>query len=279
MDRRRFLGTAVAAGAGVVGVRGAEERKKPMLGYDNFAVRAMGWKAAELIDYAVELEVDSLFITDLEAFESLEEAALKELRKRADDAGVSLLLGTWSICPSSVTFKDKWGSADEHLALGVRAAKALGSPVLRVILGSNKDRLTEGGIEARIAEMVKLLKKNRSVCLDAGVKVAVENHAGDMHSLELAELVEAAGTDFVGVNLDAGNAVWSLEDPLQNLENEGPLDLGKSDSVVRPRSVIHQPQTPRQMFDVDHMVFAHHPGVFDDVFQFPDIARVVVSHQ
>ena len=52
MDRRSFLGTAVAAvaGAGVVGARGTEERKKLMLGYDNFAFRAMGWKAAEFID-------------------------------------------------------------------------------------------------------------------------------------------------------------------------------------------------------------------------------------
>jgi sugar phosphate isomerase/epimerase len=221
MDRRKFLGTAVAAGAGVVGVSGAEEKKKLVLGYDNFAVRAMGWKAAELIDYAVKLEVDSLFITDLDAFESLEDKALREVKKRADDAGVRLYLGTWSICPSSVTFKDNRGNADEHLALGVRAARALGSPVLRVILGSNKDRLADGGIEARIADMVKTLKKNRGVCMDAGVKVAVENHAGDMHSLELAGLVEAAGREFVGVNLDAGNAVWCLEDPLQNLENLG----------------------------------------------------------
>ena len=89
------------------------------------------------------------------------------------------------------------------------------------LVSRHKDRLTEGGIKARIGDMVKLLKRNRSVCVDAGVKVAVENHAGDMHSLELAELVEAAGRDFVGVNLDSGNAVWCLEDPLQNLENLG----------------------------------------------------------
>jgi len=236
MDRRGFLGVAAgAAAAGVAGLRG--EGVKPaklLLGYDNFAVRAMGWKAARLIDYAAELAVDTLFITDLDAFESLEEAALVELRKRAGDAGVRLYLGTWSICPSSATFKDKWGTADEHLALGVRAAKALGSPVLRVILGSNKDRLGDGGIGARIADMVAVLKRNRGLCVDSGVKVAVENHAGDMHSLELAGLVEQAGPDFVGVNLDSGNAVWCCEDPLQNLENLGKYVLSTSlrDSAV-----------------------------------------------
>ena len=53
------------------------------------------------------------------------------------------------------------------------------------------------------------------------MKIAIENHAGDMHSTELARLVEAAGTDFVGVNFDSGNALWTLEDPMDCLENLG----------------------------------------------------------
>ncbi|NNC88094.1 MAG: sugar phosphate isomerase/epimerase [Akkermansiaceae bacterium] len=220
-NRRKFLGTL--GGIAVAGPARAADRDplRLALGYDNFAVRAMGWKAPALIDYAAKLKVDTLFITDFGAFEKMDEASLAEVKKKAADAGVKLYLGTWSICPSSVTFKDDWGTADEHLQLGIRAAKALGSPVLRVILGSNKDRLTPGGIEARIADTVAVLKRNRNRCVDAGVKVAVENHAGDMHSLELAGLVEDAGPDFVGVNLDSGNAVWTLERPIDNLENLG----------------------------------------------------------
>lgn len=231
---------ALAAGAGIAPwLRAAEEsglKPKLALGYDNFAVRAMGWKAEELIDHAVKLKVDSLFITDLFAFRSLEPGPLAEVRKRAEQAGVKLFLGTWSLCPSSPSFNDAWGSAEEHLATGVRVAQALGSPVLRVVLGSDKDRTTEGGIRARIADMVEFLKANRSVATDAGVKIAVENHAGDMHSLELRDLVEAAGSDYVGVNLDAGNAVWALETPLQNLENLGKHVLTTSlrDSSVWP---------------------------------------------
>jgi sugar phosphate isomerase/epimerase len=53
------------------------------------------------------------------------------------------------------------------------------------------------------------------------VKIAVENHGGDLHSLELARLIEEAGPDFVGANMDSGNAVSALEDPLENLENLG----------------------------------------------------------
>jgi sugar phosphate isomerase/epimerase len=74
----------------------------------------------------------------------------------------------------------------------------------------------------------------RSRAVDAGVKIAIENHAGDMHSTELARLVEAAGTDFVGVNFDSGNALWTLEDPLDALGNLGRYTVTTSlrDSAV-----------------------------------------------
>ena len=205
-----------------------------MLGYDNFAVRAMGWKAKALIDHAVKLKVDTLFITDLDAFESLEDQALAVVKNHAYEKGIKLYLGTWSICPSSESFKNNRGTAEEHLQLGMRAAKALGSPVLRVVLGSAKDRGTPGGIEARIEDTVKVLKGSRGLSEELGVKIAMENHAGDMHSLELKSLVEQAGKDFVGVNLDSGNAVWTLETPMENLENLGQYTLTTSlrDSLV-----------------------------------------------
>lgn len=198
----------------------AQESRKPLLlGYDNFAVRAMAWKARELIDYAVKLKVDTVFITDLDAFESLDPKALAEIKKYADDRGVLIYLGTWSICPTSVSFRDNRGTADEHLQLGLKSARALGSPVLRVVLGNGEDRTTPGGIAARIEDTAKVLQRNKRLANDLGVKIAIENHAGDMHSLELKSLIELAGKDFVGANLDSGNGVWTLETPLENLEN------------------------------------------------------------
>ena len=227
MRRREILSGAGAFAAGMV--LGQEAGKKKLaLGYDNFAVRAMGWKSRKLIDYAVKLKVDTVFITDLDAFESLDNDHLENVRKYAEGKGIRVYLGTWSVCPTSVSFKKKWGTAEEHLRFGIKAAKALGSPVLRVILGKGADRLTKGGIEARIEDTVKELKKVKGLCEELEVKVAMENHAGDMHSLELVSLVEQAGPDFVGVNLDAGNAVWTLETPLSNLENLGKYVLTTS---------------------------------------------------
>lgn len=106
--------------------------------------------------------------------------------------------------------------------------------MFRVILGNGADRLTEGGIEARIADTVKVCKALRSQAVDAGVKIAVENHAGDMQAWELATLVEAAGKDYVGVNLDSGNATWTLEDPVRSLEILAPYAVTTSlrDSMI-----------------------------------------------
>ena len=154
--------------------------------------------------------------------------SLEEIARYASDRGIGIELGSWSICPTSTTFRKDWGSAEEHLALGIRMARALGSKAFRVILGNHQDRLTEGGIAARIDDTVKVLRACRGRALDAGVKVAVENHAGDLHSRELLRLVEEAGADFVGVNFDSGNALWTLEDPLAALERLAPHVLTTS---------------------------------------------------
>lgn len=224
--RRTFLATLTAA---LAAPAFAETKKLGIrLGFDNFAVRAMGWKAAQLLDYAAQLKCDTLFISDIESYESLEDAALREVRKKADDLGIAIYTGGWSICPTSVRFRKTWGTAEEHLRLGIRVAKTLGSPVYRVVLGAMEDRQTEGGIRARIADTVKVLKACRGAALNAGVKIAVENHAGDMHSWELRDLVEEAGKDFVGVNIDSGNAAWTLEDPQDVLEILGPYTICSS---------------------------------------------------
>ena len=242
MKRRDFLRTLAIAGAGVALTKlapGQEANSTPgkpkfRLGFDNFSVRAMGWKAPALLDYAASLKLDSILISDLDAYESLEDSYLKQVKAKADDLGIQIHAGTWSICPTSKFFKNKWGTAEEHLALGIRVAKTLGSPVLRCILGMGDDRKSDGGIEARIADTVKICQAGRSRALDAGVKIAIENHAGDMQAWELVNLIEAAGKDYVGATLDSGNATWTMEDPLASLETLGPyvLSTGIRDSMV-----------------------------------------------
>ena len=204
------------------------------LGFDNFSIRALGLKAGPLLDYAASRKVDCLLLSDLDVYDSHDDAYLKDLGKKSLDMGITLYAGTGGICPSAHRFSNKWGNADEHLALSIRVAKAVGSPVLRCYQGFGEDRKSPGGIPARQQDTIKVCRSAKSRAVDAGVKIAIENHAGDMQAWELQELVEACGKDFVGVTIDPGNATWTLEDPMLNLETLAPYVLcsGMRDSMI-----------------------------------------------
>src|ERR1700722_3799375 len=227
-NRRTFIKAVAATSAGLTLANcapAADEPKptrKTRLGFDNFSLRALKWNASQLIDYAASLKLDSLFLTDLDVYENFQESYLQDIKKKAHDNGLVIYAGSVDICPTSKFFKNKWGTAEEHLALGLRVAKTLESPVFRCILGMGEDRATPGGIEARMADTIKVCRSGRSQALDGGIKIAIENHAGDMQAWELAGLCEEAGKDYVGVTLDTGNATWTMEDPMECLETLAP---------------------------------------------------------
>jgi sugar phosphate isomerase/epimerase len=144
-----------------------------------------------------------------------------------------------SICPSSGIFDASKGSAEAQIEAMLPAANVLGSPFVRCVVGRMEDRRSPGGIEARIADAVRVLKAVRSKVIDAGLTLAVENHAGDLQARELKDLVEEAGRDFVGVCIDAGNPVWAIEDPHLTLEVLAPYVLT---SHVRDSRIWRVPQ-------------------------------------
>jgi sugar phosphate isomerase/epimerase len=248
-NRRDFIKAVALAGTGLalapgVPAQEAGTTRRTRLGFDNFSVRAMKWNAGQLIDYAASLKLDSLFLTDLDVYESFNGDYLRDVKKKAEDHGLVIYAGSWSICPTSKNFLKKWGTAEEHLALGIRVAKTLGSPVFRCILGRGNDRGTLGGIEARMADTIKVLRSARSQALDAGVRIAIENHGGDMQAWELTGMCEEAGREYVGVTYDTGNATWTMEDPMESLEIYAPYvgACALRDSMIwqTPRGAVVQ---------------------------------------
>src|SRR5881628_641967 len=99
-SRREFVKTLAVTGAGAVAAlpalaqdSGPNAAKRTIkLGLDNFSVRAMGWNAEQLIDYATSLNTDSLFITDLRPFANFSESYLKDLRAKATDKALQIHL-------------------------------------------------------------------------------------------------------------------------------------------------------------------------------------------
>jgi sugar phosphate isomerase/epimerase len=206
-------------------------RLRLKLGFDNYSIRALGWKAPQLLDYAASLRLDTVLFSDLDVYESLSDGYLRGIRAKANDLGIEIHAGTGGICKASSFFNRKWGTPEQLLRTTIRVAKLLGSPVARCFLGWVGDRPK---LQARMESVARTCRSVRPLAADLGVKIAIENHAGDMHSSELKELIEDAGRDYVGATMDSGNAVWSLEDPHSNLERLGrvALSTGIRDSAV-----------------------------------------------
>lgn len=194
---------------------------KVMLGLDAHSVRGMKWSAIQLIDYAGEQKLDAVLLNGLHYFESLEEPYLMKLKALADGKGVRIRIGAGGVSQGSGGFKNTFGTPEQALAKAIQVAVVVGSPTVNVKIGSIEDRYTSGGIDARMDEAVATMKALRNQALDAGIKFAFENHAGDTRSEEVLAIIEATGPDVCGAMLDPGNALWAMEDPMQQLEKLG----------------------------------------------------------
>ncbi len=101
------------------------------------------------------------------------------------------------------------------MSRALKASQIFGANCMRCILGGDSERPQ---IEMHIDNMVKAVRSVRSRIVDSGVKLAVENHGGDLQAREMKMMIDAVGRDVMGVCLDSGNPVWMLEDPHMTLE-------------------------------------------------------------
>jgi sugar phosphate isomerase/epimerase len=237
MKRRDFV--AAGAGAALPAAGGGAGSAQVKFGIDLFSIRSSGWSPFEYLDYCARRKAAVVHFSEVRFLGSLEEAHLRKVREHAERLGIELEIGMRSICPSSKQFDPKQGTAEEQLLRMAKAAKIAGASIVRAFLGSAEDRKGPVPIDGHIENTVKVLRAARSQVLDAGLKVAVENHAGDMQARELKTLIEEAGKDFVGACIDSGNPLWTLEDPHLTLEVLHPYVLT---SHIRDTAVWRVPE-------------------------------------
>lgn len=185
------------------------------LGLCNHSLRTLNLNAQQLIEFAIDKKLDSVLLNTFQPFVNLEPEYLSGLSKMAKSNNISIYIGAGSISEKSKSFSSKYGNSLELLIKGIRVATFVGSPIVGVRIGSIEDRYMDGGIEAHIDSVIKLMKSVRSQVLDAGIKLAFENHAGDLRSEELLALINETGTDICGALYDPVNAVWAMEDPMK----------------------------------------------------------------
>ena len=194
-------------------------------GVDLFSIRNSNYTAFEYLDHCAQLGAEVVHFSELRFLGGLDAAHLTKVRQHAGQLGIALEIGMLSICETSKRFDPAQGTAVEQLSRVIEGARVAGSKLVRCVLGTMDDRRTATPLDQHIDNCVKTLRAVRSRAQDAGLMIAVENHAGDLQARELKMLIEAAGKDTVGACLDSGNPVWAIEDPHLTLEILAPYVL------------------------------------------------------
>jgi sugar phosphate isomerase/epimerase len=182
--------------------------------------------------------------SDSADYASLDPAHLANVKAHAAQLGLEIDAGIGCICPVSKSWKAVGKTPEQVTIGGLKVAKAVGARSMRCFMGSMDDRRSDRPIEYFMDATIKVFKAVRSQALDLGVKIALENHAGDMQASETRTVILESGKDFVGSCLDTGNPMWVMEDPQVTLEILGPYAVTTHvrDSVVfeHPRGAAAQ---------------------------------------
>jgi sugar phosphate isomerase/epimerase len=239
MNRRAFLRTTTLAGA-IQPLCKSQSSPLQKLGLNSYSLRAMRWTDKQLLDYAVSLKLDGVFLQDSLDPERDKIEHWRDLGSYAKQLDLHVETGIGAVLPrpgAPVT------AARDQLLTGLARAKACGSPLVRCLHASDRSHLPPAPMAENIRNMVDLLKSVQSNFQDAGVKIAIENHK-DLQAWEMREVIEGAGKDWVGSYLDSGNPVFVVEDPLVTLEVLGSyaLCVHLRDSAIyeRPRGAMVQ---------------------------------------
>lgn len=237
VDRRTFLHSM--AGAAAATALSAAPPSLPM-GLNTYCLRALRWDDAKLLDYAAGLKLDAIFLQDSLDPKAMDPAHWNEVRGTAARLNLHLETGGGGIFPKS---PDAFDSTVAGLRKNIERAKAMGSPIVRCVMASERAALPPGPIEQHMETLVKVLRAVRGQVMDAGLKIAMETHK-DLQAWEYKTVIETAGKEFVGSYIDTGNPVFVLEHPMTTLETLAPyaLTLHLRDSVVyeHPRGVAVQ---------------------------------------
>lgn len=225
MTRRDFLGSALALALPAAGAAG-----KWPLGLNTYCLRFQRWDDRRLLDYCAAQKLDAVFLQDSLDPGVMDPKHWAEVRAWSKDLGLHLETGGGAILPKT---SDAYSQAVVVLRRNIERAAAMGSPIVRALLASDRYSMPEGPVERHMETAVKILREVRSQVMDAGLKIGIENHK-ELQAWETRQLIETAGKEFTGSYLDTGNPVFVAEDPLTTVEELGPyaVTFHLRDSVV-----------------------------------------------
>ena len=200
------------------------------LGFNTYSIRALRWHDLQLLEYAAAQKLDAMFLQDSIDPANNDPAHWKALKDTAARLGIELLGGDAGALPRT---GDGMDATLARLRQGIRHSAGIGSKLVRFRVAGDRASMPPGPVEKTMETMVRVLRGVRSEAMDAGVKIAIENHK-DLYCWQTRQIIDTAGKEFVGSYLDTGNPVFVMEDPEATVETLGPvaLMLHLRDSVV-----------------------------------------------
>lgn len=144
----------------------------------------------DLIDLAIELDVNVLQIADNLPLEKFSVQELNEFKYFADQAGIRIEVGAR-------------GMTLERLRQYIGIARRLESPILRFVIDGTD-------FEPGLSEIHDVIQQIVPELEEAGIILAIENH-DRLLSSEFVEIVKKSGSKNVGICLDTVNSMGAGE--------------------------------------------------------------------
>jgi sugar phosphate isomerase/epimerase len=196
--------------------------------------------AIGLLDRAAGLGVDLVQIADNLPLHRFATADLEALAAHAGRLRLDLEIGTRGCMP-------------EHLLRYLDLARHLRAPLVRTVLDSAADRPSQDEVVARLRQIVLAFEHAR-------VSIAIENH-DRFKAADLLRILDAIGSEWVGICLDTANSFGCAEGPEAVLDVLGSrtINLHLKDFAVRRAGpnrgfVIEGRPAGQGQLDIPHVI-------------------------
>lgn len=169
-----------------------------------------------LVRRAVELGVQVVQVCDNLPLHQLPEQSLEALSELVNQLGVEIQAGMRGLDP-------------ERVRQYSRLAQRFGSSVLRLVIDTADFRPSPEEVVELLGEVTADLERSR-------VHLAIENH-DRFTTREIAQIIERAGSPWIGVCLDTVNSLGALEGPEVVIATLAPFTLNlhiKDFTIGRP---------------------------------------------
>ncbi|UKS28334.1 sugar phosphate isomerase/epimerase [Paenibacillus sp. HWE-109] len=181
------------------------------IGIDSFTLRELNLDPYQCLDYANKRGLEGVQFGGMDGLSSKRDVGeLLNLRNYADSLGMYINVSVGVCNPLLQQSEDEARTA---MILDIQAFAKAGWHELAGIISRSDERYKHPvPWNTHLSKSADFVRSLRPVLEACGSRINLENH-GDS-TFDILHVVEAAGSDICGVNLDTGNTLVNAEDPV-----------------------------------------------------------------